>query len=111
MVDEWTRLEFNAWSRDKLRKGIKTCTNRAKQPAAVGAKFRVNLGQHGKDDVRTYVILKRRHVELNVIATFWWRKEGAEDRDDYIQVHKDIHPNRSWDPKEKRWLTVFEEVK
>lgn len=103
-------LKFNAWSQDKLRRNLKTCTTRMGRTPLAGTRFTVNVGTKGQADYRTYEVTKRRYITLSTVTKAWWKKEGADSPEDFVKRWRKIYPKVGYDPNQRVWLCVFVEV-
>jgi len=94
-------IPFNDWSKDKLRKKMKTCTTRTKLYGKSGDFFKIGL-----QDYRLEATLRTR---LHIVASQFWKEEGADSPDDFIAQWCLIHPLNKWEPDKWVWMHFFYE--
>jgi hypothetical protein len=94
-------IPFNAWSKDKLRKGIKHTTFRYKKYGDVGDTFQVN----GK----TYFIMRYMEKTGQEVIDEDYLTEGAQTPDELKKVLDGICRGK-FNPNKKGWLHFFGEV-
>jgi len=95
-------IPFNKWSRDKLKKLVKTATSRNKKYGDVGDTFTV--------DGTVYELTAVCKVSLASIRDVCWDVEGCKSPEEFVQVWKSIHPRKGWDPDQKVWFHRFKKV-
>lgn len=78
-------LPFNAWSKDKIQKGIKRCTSRNEE----------------YDDPR--VDFKLKDMPLWFVKKYLYGHgfEGADSPEEFQKVWESIHPTKGFDPNQK----------
>jgi hypothetical protein len=106
-------IPFNDWSKDKLRRGIKTATTRSKKYGEPGDTFEVrfNLEQHERfSRVRTYELVSITRKSLANVAERHFKEEGAESPQEFIEVWNDTHPRRKFRSQDIKYFHRFKEV-
>jgi len=96
------RIPFNNWSRERLKKGIKTATSRNKKYGEVGDTFVV--------DGVTYELEVVTKVSLQSVLDVCYDIEGAKSKEEFIEIWKEIHPRKGWDPDQKVWFHRFKKL-
>ena len=96
------RIPFNNWSRERLKKGIKSATSRNKKYGEVGDTFVV--------DGVSYELTVVTKVSLQSVLDIAWDIEGAKSKDEFVKVWKSIHPYKGWVPDQKVWFHRFKKV-
>ena len=97
------RIPFNNWSRERLKKGIKSATSRNKKYGEIDDTFVV--------DGVEYTLTAVCKANLSTIRDLCFDIEGCNSPDEFVEVWKDIHPRKGWDPKQKVWFHRFKKVK
>ncbi len=83
-------IPFNDWSLDRLKAGKKTATSRTKKYGNPGDLFRVGDGE--------YVLTAITEKPLKEIAEHYFKAEGAESSDEFIEVWRSIHRKKGFVP-------------
>lgn len=94
-------LPFRVAFMDRLLNGTKTATSRFHRHGIRGDCFRVFGG--------VFVITNVEHVRLGFVADAYFRKEGCDTREQFVDVWKRIHPRRGFDPH--AWVYVHHFVR
>jgi len=95
------RIPMNAWSRQQLRKRTKTCTTRTKKYGSIGDTFKVGFQE--------YVITDIHKTILHDVAGHFWKAEGANSEEDFINIWSRIHFINKFNPAQFVWIHFFEE--
>jgi len=96
------RIPFNKWSLERLKKGNKSATSRNKKYGEIGDVFVV-------DGVK-YELTAVCKVSLASIRDVCWDIEGCKSPDEFVEVWKDIHPRKGWNPDQKVWFHRFKKL-
>ena len=98
-------IPFNAWSEDKLRRGVKICTSRRQAYGVAGDTFTV-VG-------REWLVVAVARVPLWIILNALYDKEGAESRSELEDEWKKIHPSFEYvkDANSMWFVHFFKEIK
>lgn len=95
-------IPFNDWSLERLRDGRKTATTRSKKFGNVGDTFEV-------ENV-IYEITQVGKFELKTIAESFYKEEGAESEEEFIEEWNHIHPRKGFVEYDQKWLHLFRRV-
>jgi len=96
------KLPFNEWSIERLEKNMKTATTRRKRYGKPGDHF-IAAG-------KKWMLTEVRRIRLGEVAEKYYRQEGAESPEEFIEVWKKIHPRAGWTPEKRVWIHFFEPV-
>lgn len=97
------KIPFNKWSKDRLKAGMKSATSRTKRYGAIGDTFIV--------DGKKYVIDFVENTKLGEVADVMYDIEGANSKEEFIEIWKSIHPKKGYDPDQLIWFHGFLEFK
>jgi len=95
------KIPFKARFKEPLLDGTKTWTSRTRRLGNVGDTF----DAFGHE----FEILKVEHRMLKNVA-FHWREEGCSSREDFVEVWKQIHPRKGYDPQQIVKVHVFRRI-
>ena len=93
-------IPFNEWSRKRLQAGVKCATTRRFPYGKPGDRFQA-VG-------RWWVLTDVRRIRLEEVAERYYKEEGAESPEEFIEVWKSIHPRAGWTPKRWVWIHFFQ---
>ena len=91
-------IPFNKWSRERLKEG-KCATSRNKKYGVEGDTFIV-------DGIK-YIITDIARVSLQTVLDLGVQEEGADSKEEFIKVWKEIHPRKGFVPEQKVWFHRF----
>ena len=94
-------IPFNDWSRERLDRQWKKATSRTKKYGEVGDWFRVD-----DVDYELELVIK---IPLWFVAEDLYQSEGAESKEEFIDVWKSIHPKKGFKPFDMVWYHHFKE--
>jgi len=57
----------------------------------------------------TFKITRLEKMPLSEVL-YNWQKEGCESREDFIQIWKEIHPRKGFDPHQKVYVHKFKRI-
>lgn len=89
-------LPFREAFRDRLLNGTKTATSRNSRHGFRGDRFKVFGAE--------FVIVNVERVRLGFVAEAYFRKEGCDTQQEFVDIWKRIHPRRGFDPD--AWVYV-----
>lgn len=93
-------IPMNAWSKERLLTGQKTCTARNKIYGEVG-----NEIDGGTEDL--YRLKNIMYIPLWFVRDFLWFQEGAKSPEEYEKVWIDIHPRKGFIGEQKVYVHFF----
>jgi len=95
-------IKFKDWSKERLKKGWKTATSRTKPHGKKGDTFTVNSKQY-----KIHFVHK---MPLWFVADNLYETEGAMEPIEFINIWKEIHPGKGWQPEQEVYYHYFTEV-
>lgn len=95
-------IPFNGWSRDKLRRGIKTSTCRRKKYGEIGHMFTV--------EARMYRLVDIRRMTLQEVKDKWYKEEGCQTPEEFVDIWNAIHHKKGFVGTDRVFLHIFEQV-
>lgn len=102
-MSELVDIPMNEWSQERLKAGEKTATTRTERYGSPGDYF--------KECGKLYVFTHTVKVPLKVVANHFWGHEGAESRDEFIEVWEGIHYRKGFVPDWEVYLHLFQPIK
>jgi hypothetical protein len=93
------QLPFKEQFREDMLAGKKTKTSRTKKYGSIGDTF--------KAFEATFIIVDQCEEELQFVAEHYYMDEGFNKPKEFIDIWKEIHPRKGWDPKQKVWVHEF----
>ena len=96
------KIPFLERFREPMLKGTKTMTSRTRKYGEKGDTFDAFGATFELEDVRK--------VSLFCIANYYYRQEGADSTQDFINIWKIIHPRKGFDSDMMVWLHRFKKV-
>lgn len=95
-------IPFNEWSLERLLDGRKTATSRNKKYGKAGDVFIIRK--------KVFKLISIEKMKLIIIAKFHYKEEGAKYPEEFIEIWKQIHPKRGWEPDKRVWFHKFEQI-
>jgi len=95
------KIPFYERFRKPMLDDVKTWTSRTKWYGNIGDTFEI-FGHE-------FEIVDRFRASLNYVALHWI-EEGCESREDFIQLWKQIHPRKGFDPTQRVFVHVFRRI-
>ena len=95
-----TTIPFNGRFKDVMLNGQKIMTSRTKRYGEVGDKFEA-FGS-------IFVITDQHKNNLGDIALNFFIEEGCSSSADFMDVWKNLHPKKGWDPEQLVWVHKFQ---
>ena len=97
------KIPFNAWSKERLEKGLKLATTRKKRYGKIGDTFSVDIGKG------TYIfqLIAIFPLTLYYVAKDLYNIEGAESPLEFRKVWEEIHSKLGWTPNKVAFVHLF----
>jgi hypothetical protein len=102
VVSSKINIPFNAWSKERIKNGIKTMTSRYKRYGRPGDYYVV--------DDEKYILVEQYQIKLELVKLMYWQNEGAESPEEFEKIWKEIHPRRGFRPDDWVWAHEFEKI-
>jgi len=96
------KIPFKSCFEDALLSGSKTWTSRTRKYGEVGDIFEA-FGA-------TFIIERVFRENLGFIASYHYREEGCDSRQEFINVWRKIHWRKGFDPRQEVWVHHFTKV-
>lgn len=93
------RIPFFDRFRQSMLASVKTMTSRNKKYGSPGDIFKIFRA--------TFQITKIEHLELGIIAKHYYKEEGVDSPEEFINIWKRLHPGRGWRPDQVVYLHQF----
>jgi len=84
--------------------GRKTCTTRPKRYGSIGDVFRVENGFR----FETLIFNDMKHITLQQVAADYYREEGFDSPQGFIDKWCQLHPRSKWVPNQLVWTHFYE---
>jgi len=97
------KIPFNDWSKTRLYIRTKTCTTRTKRYGKPGDTFEV--------DGQIFKLRQVERVELQDVARYHFVAEGCISPGHFVEIWCEIHPRKKYQPRQKVYLHIFEELR
>ena len=85
--------------KQKMLSRQKTATSRTHKYGMVGDNF--EIFNH------TFRITQISFISLELIAEYFYKQEGCDNPNEFIEIWKQIHPIMGWQPKRKVYIHLF----
>ena len=95
-------IPFQEQWRQPMLEGQKTCTSRTKRYGQEGDTFRIFNA--------TFTLTKVEVIPLYKVARYYYKAEGLEHPDEFIEVWKQLHPRKGWLNLQGVWVHHFKRV-
>ena len=97
------RIPFKEWSKKLLKQGKKTATSRTKQYGKKDDYFEIDgyWFQLTDDPVK---------LTLHDVTMFHLYDEGAETKQEFVDIWNEIHPRRGYQANDEVWFHSFKEI-
>ena len=95
-------LNFNDWSKRRIRKGAKRATTRREKHGEVGDRFDA-CG-------RTWELTDVIKVDMVVVKERLWKVEGCRSPGEFVRIWNDCYPRTPYKPDRQVWLHKFKEI-
>lgn len=93
--------------RDDMKEAVfdrrKFCTTRGRKYGEAGDWFKLTMSGEAQ---KFELIAVRKHT-LGYVATNLFRIEGCDSVDGFILLWEEIHPRKTFDPREEKWTHYF----
>ena len=99
------KIPFEEDMAKAIKAGRKTCTTRTKRYGNVGDIFRVENGTYGRFEV--LIITDVKHITLHQVATYYYKAEGFDTPEGFINKWRQLHPRAGWLPNQRVWTYFF----
>jgi uncharacterized protein YqfB (UPF0267 family) len=95
-------ISFLERFRESMLNSIKTLTSRTKRMGKEGDTFEAFGATFQLTDVR--------RITLFYVANHAYRQEGMQSKEEFIEVWKQIHPRKGYDPNQLVWVHQFKKI-
>ena len=95
------KMPFKKRFKEPMLNGTKTFTSRTKRMGKIGDTFEA-FG-------RTFIIKDIWVATLRGVSAFW-EEEGCESKEDFMEIWKQIHPRKGWQPEQEVYVHIFKSV-
>ena len=93
------QIPFQEQFKDAMLTGTKTKTSRTKKYGTIGDKFKAFGAE--------FIIVNQEEEKLQYVADHYYKDEGFERPEQFINIWVELHPRKGWDPNQKVWVHEF----